>query len=479
MDKLYISLKWKLISIYLLFSIFIMVIIFFVSYKISEKNLFEMLKNDYLISIKELASKIDNNYDLYNSNIDSDISLKYMIEEYGDLLNNRILLINLEKKVICDSYYKIMGKVIKNSAFINKSFKILNYNEFSEGKHGKILFISSPVYFNNEIDGLLVFSINLNYDDINSYLNNITSSLYKSAIFVLLFILIISIIISTYYTNILHQLKNNLVNLNYYQKYEKLLPKKRYDELGDLINQINIMMVKINEVNTIRDNFVANVSHELRTPIASMLIISDSLIDNAPDNIEIYKDFMKDINAELKRLTSILNTLLQLVNLEKDDITLDYTIVNMDEFVIKNIDILKPIAGKKGINIKYSGTKSLYANIDSVKYSQAFINILNNAIKYSFENSDINVRLYIVKSNIYLEIQDFGIGIEENKLETIFDRFYRVDDARSRNTGGSGLGLSISKQIIKLHLGEIKVSSVLGKGSIFTIIIPKDALKLN
>jgi signal transduction histidine kinase len=196
------------------------------------------------------------------------------------------------------------------------------------------------------------------------------------------------------------------------------------------------------------------------------------LIQDESAGIEIYREFMKDIDGEVERLNNIITDLLLLVDLDKKklDVNLKPTYVNF--LVGRIIKRLRPLAEEKRMSITFIEKDKLQLRLDSDKIQQSIINILHNAIKYTQEEGAIKVELYKENDFAAIKIEDNGCGIPEDELEFIFERFYRVDKARSRQTGGTGLGLPIAKQIIVLHQGHISVESVVGKGTTFTILLP-------
>ena len=218
--------------------------------------------------------------------------------------------------------------------------------------------------------------------------------------------------------------------------------------------------------------FFSAVSHELKTPITSMKVLADSLLlqDDVP--VELYKEFMEDLSEEIEREDKIINDLLSLVKMDKTANTMNIRSENMNELVEKILKRLRPIAAVNNIEVVYESFRPVTAEVDETKFSLALSNLVENAIKYNKENGWVHVSLNADHKFFYIEVADSGIGIAEDEVEHIFERFYRVDKARSRDTGGTGLGLAITKSVVSLHNGEIKLYSKVGEGTTFTLRIP-------
>ena len=188
--------------------------------------------------------------------------------------------------------------------------------------------------------------------------------------------------------------------------------------------------------------------------------------------IEMYQEFIADINSEIDREAKIVNDLLSLVKLDKTSGEMHIAEVSINELLEIIMKRLKPLALKRGIEMVFESYRTVLAEIDEVKMSLVFSNLIENAIKYNRDGGRIMVSLNADHKYFYVKIEDTGIGIPEEEQGFIFERFYRVDKARSRETGGTGLGLSITKNAVQMHNGTVKVQSVPGVGSIFTVRIP-------
>ena len=221
-----------------------------------------------------------------------------------------------------------------------------------------------------------------------------------------------------------------------------------------------------------RQEFVSNVSHELKTPITSMKVLADSLLADENTPAELYREFMQDIAEEIDRENQIINDLLSLVKMDKQNPELNIKQVNINELLEVILKRIKPIAEKADVDLILESFRPVTADIDEVKMSLAISNLVENAVKYNNEGGYVKVTLNADHQYFYLTVEDNGIGIPEDALDHVFERFYRVDKSHSREIGGTGLGLAITKGSILMHKGGIKVASTLGEGTTFSVRVP-------
>jgi signal transduction histidine kinase len=227
-----------------------------------------------------------------------------------------------------------------------------------------------------------------------------------------------------------------------------------------------------------RQEFVSNVSHELKTPLTSVKVLAESITsmgDGVP--VEMYQEFMTDIVSEIDRETKIVNDLLSLVKMDKTDATMDVSPVNLNELIEIIMRRLKPIAEKQQIELVMESFRPVTVEMDEVKFSLALSNLIENGIKYNEPGGYVHVSLNADHKYCYIRVEDSGLGIPEDSLDHIFERFYRADKSHSREIGGTGLGLAITQNAIRMHHGEIKVASTLGEGTTFDVRVPLSYIK--
>lgn len=243
-------------------------------------------------------------------------------------------------------------------------------------------------------------------------------------------------------------------------------------EMGKLAETFNAMSEKLENLERSRNQFVSNASHELKTPLATMKILLESLIYQEDMDVKLRNEFMDDINKEIDRLNSVTGDLLTLVHIDSNKLKLRREMIRLADSVKETVRRLRPLASGRGQVIELSIQDDCDIFADPIKIQQVIYNIIENGIKYSADGGTVKVSLARDGRDAVLKITDNGVGIPKEDIPHIFDRFYRVDKARSRETGGTGLGLSIVQQIVRLHGGSISVQSQIDKGTTFTIELP-------
>ncbi|WP_102026807.1 two-component system histidine kinase PnpS [Salirhabdus sp. Marseille-P4669] len=220
-----------------------------------------------------------------------------------------------------------------------------------------------------------------------------------------------------------------------------------------------------------RKDFVANVSHELKTPITSIKGFAETLLGGAKDDPEALTQFLQIINKESERMQNLIQDLLELSKLEKEDYQLKLEDINLKNLVEDVKCFVQYTAEEKNIHLEMELDQSYPIRVEPSKITQLLLNLVMNAIHYTKEGGRVKLTAKDTDEYVKISIEDTGIGIPKEELPRIFERFYRVDKARSRNSGGTGLGLAIVKHIVEAHGGKIEVESQLGKGTTFHIYL--------
>ena len=233
-----------------------------------------------------------------------------------------------------------------------------------------------------------------------------------------------------------------------------------YTETEMITNVFNKLLKRMKILDDSRQEFVANVSHELKTPMTSIKVLADSLAGQ------------EDIPVEIDRENKIITDLLALVKMDRKASDLNIQKVSINELLENILKRLKPIADKKKVELVLESYRPVVAEIDEVKLSLAFSNLVENGIKYNIEEGWVHVTLNADHKYFYVTVSDSGIGIPEESIDKIFERFYRVDKSHSREIGGTGLGLAITRNAIVMHRGAIKVKSKEHQGTTFSVRIP-------
>jgi two-component system phosphate regulon sensor histidine kinase PhoR len=265
-----------------------------------------------------------------------------------------------------------------------------------------------------------------------------------------------------------------------YQNGERILNLKSSPLLDANKEQIGTLVVyndvtQLRRLENMRRDFVANVSHEIKTPLTAIKGFVETLYRGKVEKPEETERFLGIIQKHVDRLSSIIEDLLSLSRIEQEDEgrTIQLERGYIEDVFKSAIQICRPKAEEKEITINLICEEQLRSNFDPTLLEQAVVNLLDNAIKYSEPNSAIHLTANLNDSEVKIIVEDQGIGIAKKHLPRLFERFYRVDKARSRKLGGTGLGLAIVKHIAQAHGGQVTVKSTPGKGSTFTIHLPK------
>ena len=248
------------------------------------------------------------------------------------------------------------------------------------------------------------------------------------------------------------------------------------NEFASLAKAFNSMSERLEQLDKSRSQFVSNASHELKTPLSTIKILVETLLYQDPMDPGMAKEFMTDVNKEIDRLNRIVSDLLTLVSIDSG-MKLNLADLDIGALLQEQVRRLTPLARESGIELDCTVREALEVNGDALKLQQVVYNIIDNAIKYTPRGGEVHCSLTRSGKKAVIVVKDTGVGIPEEDLPHIFDRFYRVDKARSRETGGTGLGLSIVKQFVLLHGGAISAASTVGEGTTFTIELPLAAKK--
>ena len=251
------------------------------------------------------------------------------------------------------------------------------------------------------------------------------------------------------------------------------VPEKGSGELRELAENYNTMAAQLERLDKTRNQFVSNASHELKTPLTTMKIMLETVMYEPNMPPELRTEFMQDMNHEIDRLTGIVTDLLTLSRVDSDKGDMKHEPVDMSALTVEVIHQLTPAAENRGQRLESSIEQGLQMLGDKSRLNQILYNLTDNAIKYSPDGGRIFVSLGKEGDGLVWRVRDNGVGIPPEDQEHIFERFYRVDKARSRETGGTGLGLSIVKQLVTMHGGTISVHSEPGRGSEFKVIFPQ------
>jgi signal transduction histidine kinase len=433
--------------------------------------------------LKILANHlISNNYltdgrgDEQSSNTSREV-INAELEMLSNLYEGRVMIIDGNFKIIKDTYGISEGKTIISEEVI-KCFQGENISHY-DSEHGYIEMTTPIVDTTTNTagsesgDGVIkgVMLTSISNDSIVATMDILNRKALILEMLMIVAIVTMAAILSIYLTKPFSRVTDaiNEVKAGY---SNESISVPDYVETAHIVDAFNQMLKRMKAQDDSRQEFVANVSHELKTPMTSIKVLADSLL--AQDNVpaELYREFMEDIVSEIDRENQIINDLLALVKMDKKDQALNIVSLNINDMTELVLKRLRPLARKKDVEVVFESVRQVSAEVDEVKMTLVITNLVENAIKYNKDHGWVRVTLDADHQFFILTVSDSGIGIPEEALTHIYDRFYRVDKSHSREIGGTGLGLAITKNVVLLHRGSITVESTEGEGSSFIVKIP-------
>lgn len=390
------------------------------------------------------------------------------LELLSNMYDGRILLVDRDFKIVKDTYQVDEGKTLISPEVI-RCFKgeTISVSE----KHSHMLQMVFPVRSPEvqQIQGVLLMMVS--YDRITAELRELEQRTIMTMAVVVVLCIILAYVLSTILVKPFASVVKSIEDLtDGYQNGE--ISVSDYTETQLIADAFNKLFARMKVLDESRQEFVSNVSHELKTPMTSMKVLADSLVgqENVPE--ELYQEFMRDITAEIDRENEIITDLLSLVKMDKKVADMNIHHTDMNQFLEDILKRLRPIADKRNIDLILDSFRPVEADVDEVKLTLAISNLVENGIKYNVDDGWVRVSLDADHKFFYVTVEDSGMGIPEESLERIFERFYRVDKSHSREIGGTGLGLSITLGNVTMHHGTIKVESKEGEGTKFFVKIP-------
>ena len=404
-----------------------------------------------------------------NAGIDAELSM------LADIFNGRILIVNSGFKIMKDTFALSEGKICISEETL-RCFQGESTNKYNTEKHYFLLAIPISENAKTLEAGVTpktagVMLVTASTESMSTLADTLNSKaeMYQLICFVIVLIFAIGVVQMLFrpydaVVAFINRVSDGIMDED--------ISEMTYSETKRMSKSLNKMLQTIKAVEQSRQEFVSNVSHELKTPITSIRVLADSLMGMGEVPKELYKEFMTDISDEIDRESKIIDDLLSLVRMDKVSPEKSIAQVNINSLIEMVLKRLRPIARKRNIELIFESMREVTADIDEVKLSLAINNLVENAIKYNKTDGWVRVTLDADHKFFYLKVADSGIGIPEEFKDRVFERFYRVDKARSRETGGTGLGLAITKSVVLMHHGAIRVESKEGEGTVFLVRIP-------
>jgi DNA-binding response OmpR family regulator/signal transduction histidine kinase len=464
------SIRWRFVLIYLFVAAAAFAAVTVVVSYLAEDYLVRIRVQDQMGSTNSVAVSLAPYLQSGNSRKMYEIA-EESSKEYG----GRFLVLNRSGIVQVDSFSILNGQKLEHKEI---SDVLLGPKDASYGFHKMAdasgnefyaVYYTAAIVYDSQTIGAVLYADDI--QDVVDITRDFIDAFIVVSVFACFILLLVSLIFSGYITRPINELKKGALSMargNLHQRVE--VPGR--SEIAQLAGTFNMMSERLENMDRERSEFVSNASHELKTPLSSIKILTESLLYQDGVEERVYKEFLSDINKEIDRLTSIIQGLLTLAKADSQAEALTVDKILLSALVYKAVAALKPIASEKDIALTYTVTSELEVECDALKVSLALTNLIDNAIKYTRKGGAVSVSVQRSGQSAAIVVKDNGRGISEKDLPYIFDRFYRVDKARARDTGGSGLGLHIARKIALLHGGSIDVTSEEGKGSTFTLYLP-------
>ena len=459
------SLKFRIFLLIILFGIAPTFLLRTGILSVYEKRAVNTRTVDITSQAKLLASQIvANNYlqDTSSKNITT------QLDQLSTIYDGRVMLIDSSFTIVKDTYALDEQKTILAEE-VMQAYNGETVQKYDADNH--YIEMTFPMHDESGKNVIGVMLVSVSTDSIAATLAILKQYALMIQFLVAVIVVIAGFAVSTALVRPFRRLTKSIKDVQ--DGYEAdFISVNSYSETETMSAACDEMLRRLQTLDESRQEFVSNVSHELKTPLTSMKVLADSLMGQEDIPVELYREFMTDIGAEIDRENKIINDLLSLVKMDKSAGNINITSVQINELLERIMKRLRPIAQKQNVELVMESFRPVVAEVDEVKLILALTNLIENAIKYNNPDGWVHVSLNADHQNFFVTVEDNGIGIPKEAQNRIFERFYRVDKSHSREIGGTGLGLAIARNAIIMHRGAIKVHSMEGEGTTFTVRIP-------
>jgi len=422
-------------------------------------------------SARQFADAITRSYGARDVN-----AIYAILMPLSSMLNIRFLIVDSEAVVQVDTDGKLNGMQLNYNSVADVLNSMRSSNEFNTDPRelmtdkSAVYMYAECIFYEGERDGALVMLTDA--QNLHVSLRNIRRDTITWVVLIAVAVFILSLFVSNMFTKPIAALGAGIERMSRSDFSHRVEIKGR-NEFAQLAEAFNMMCKRLEQLDRSREQFVSNASHELKTPLSTMKILIETMLyQEGGFEPAVQNELLTDINKEIDRLNTIISDLLALAHVDSGEADIKYEPVILNELLIDCMEKLYPLARERRIDLSITGRDQVTALCDRHRIMQVMYNLIDNAIKYTQRGGHVRAELTRAGKHAVLRVMDTGIGISKDDIIHIFDRFYRVDRARSRETGGTGLGLSIVKQIVALHRGNVSVTSEPGKGSTFTVELP-------
>ncbi|MCR5322126.1 MAG: cell wall metabolism sensor histidine kinase WalK [Lachnospiraceae bacterium] len=394
---------------------------------------------------------------------------------YSTLFEGRVMVIDDNFRVIEDTYALSIGKTMIGEEVIRAFLGETISNIHAGADHVEVAVPVNKTTENGEVSATGVLLAGASTSSIERSREELSRRASIIEIVYLILLVGVDVLLSYALVKPFNRISNAIGSMVSFEDETPVVSD--YKETEEIAEAFRKLWQRMKVLDDSRKEFVSNVSHELKTPITSVKVLADSLNMQEDVPVEVYREFMQDITAEIDRESKIIEDLLELVRMERGASGMHVENMDINALLEQIVKRLAPLARSEEVDLILESKRSVSADVDEVKFTQAITNIIENGIKYNKHPGWVKVVLDADHKQMEIVISDSGIGIPEGELDHIFERFYRVDKSHSREINGTGLGLAITKKTILLHKGTIEAKSTMGEGTEFSVTMPLSYIK--
>ena len=468
------SLKFRIFLLIILFGIAPTFLLRTGILSVYEKRAVNTRTVDITSQAKLLASQIvANNYlqDTSSKNITT------QLDQLSTIYDGRVMLIDSSFTIVKDTYALDEQKTILAEE-VMQAYNGETVQKYDADNH--YIEMTFPMHDESGKNVIGVMLVSVSTDSIAATLAILKQYALMIQFLVAVIVVIAGFAVSTALVRPFRRLTKSIKDVQ--DGYEAdFISVNSYSETETMSAACDEMLRRLQTLDESRQEFVSNVSHELKTPLTSMKVLADSLMGQEDIPVELYREFMTDIGAEIDRENKIINDLLSLVKMDKSAGNINITSVQINELLERIMKRLRPIAQKQNVELVMESFRPVVAEVDEVKLTLALTNLIENAIKYNRPSGTVTVGIKTENDSAVLYVKDTGTGIQPENWENIFAPFVREDKSRSRAMGGAGLGLALVRDIAGQHKGSVQIaqSSETGTEVVLTLPIKKQSGQIN
>ena len=438
------------------------------------ENRISSVQNQLMVVGNHLIS--NNYFNLKPEGFTSSVSKEVInaeLEMISNLYEGRVMIIDSSLRVVRDTYGISEGKTIVSEEVI-RCFQGENVSNLTnyDREHGYIE-MTTPI-IDSSMEPSVIVGVMLTSISNDAIVNTMEAVNRRGVILqnlIVVVVMALAMTLSVLLTRPFNRVTEAIREVK--EGYsDESISVTDYAETVHIVDAFNQLLKRMRDLDVSRQEFVENVSHELKTPMAAIKVLADSLLVQQDAPVELCQEFLGDITSEIDRENRIITDLLALVKMDKKAQELNIVSLNVNDLTELILKRLRPIARKKDVEVVFESMRPVTAEVDEVKMTLIMTNLVENAIKYNKDHGWVKVELDADHQYFTFRVSDSGVGIPEDALAHIYDRFYRVDKSHSREIGGTGLGLAITKSAVLVHRGTITVTSKEGQGSSFSVRIP-------